>query len=190
MVPVIRSALALAACLLAGAAAAGNSPLPFKMGGPFLLTDDTGAARGEADPEGRAQLLFFGYANCPGICTAALPMIGEATRRLQAGGVAVRPVMITVDPERDRVGTMQAALNRFHPDFIGLTGARDALEQAYKAFAIQRELAFVDPEHGPVYVHGSVIFLLDAQGTVLTLFQPIQDPEHVAKVALGYLREE
>ncbi|MEX0279782.1 MAG: SCO family protein [Arenibacterium sp.] len=161
--------------------------MPFKIGGPFALIDDAGNPRDQVNPDGHAQLLFFGYANCPGICTAALPMIGEAAALLKQDGITVQPVLITVDPERDKVGTMNAALAQHHPEFIGLTGEPSALKAARKAFAVQRELAFVDPEYGPVYVHGSVIFLLDAVGNVLTLFQPIQDPAHVAEVAKRYL---
>lgn len=186
----IRACLTALACLVASAALATNAPLPFKMGGPFELIDDAGNPRSQVNPEGHAQLLFFGYANCPGICTAALPLVGNATALLADQGIVVQPLMITVDPERDVVGSMDAALDQFHPSFKGLTGSEEALQQARKAFSVQHELAFVDPDYGAVYVHGSVIFLLDAEGAVLTLFQPIQDAAHVAEVAKGYLSAE
>ena len=73
-------------------------PLPFNLGGAFTLTDQTGSARSEADPEGAFQLLFFGYANCPSICAVALPLMGEVTDALRDRGLSVTPVMITVDP--------------------------------------------------------------------------------------------
>jgi protein SCO1/2 len=95
--------------------------------------------------------------------------------------------MITVDPERDQVGNMDGPLLDLHPDFIGLTGSDAALAQAYKAFRIEKELAFVDPEFGPVYTHGSFVYLLDAQGKVLTLFPPILDADHVAGLIETYI---
>ncbi|MEX0281842.1 MAG: SCO family protein [Arenibacterium sp.] len=183
----LRAGLAALACLLAGAALSSNAPLPFKMGGPFELIDDAGNPRNQINPDGHAQLLFFGYANCPGICTAALPLIGDTTALLAEQGITVQPLMITVDPERDMVGSMDAALAKYHPSFKGLTGSDAALRAARKAFSVQHELAFVDPQYGAIYVHGSVIFLLNADGDVLTLFQPIQDAAHVADVAKGYL---
>ncbi|MGV6849615.1 MAG: SCO family protein [Marinibacterium sp.] len=183
----IRAALVVTA-FLAGPALAGGPPLPFDIGGSFALTDQYGQPRTESDPDGHAQLLFFGYANCPGICATAMPMMADVTDILASHGLTVQPVMITVDPDRDRVGTMTAPLADIHATFIGLTGDESALETAYAAYAIERELAFVDPDYGAVYRHGSFIYLLDAQGEVLTLILPVQDAAHVAGIVQGYLR--
>lgn len=182
----MRAALC-ALAMLAAAPVVAQSPLPFNVGGPFTLTDDTGAQRTQADPNGLPQLLFFGYANCPGICTAALPLMGGVVDALADAGVAARPVMITVDPARDKVGTMEEPLTRHHPAFVGLTGTDDALEVAYTAFSIERSLAYEDPTYGAVYTHGSFIYLLDPEGAVLTLIPPVLDTPSASKIALKYL---
>ncbi|PWR02217.1 SCO family protein [Meridianimarinicoccus roseus] len=160
--------------------------LPFALGGPFALTDQTGARRTQADPAGRMQLLFFGYANCPSICSAALPMMADIVDLMAERGVAAVPVMITVDPARDTVGSMGAPLKAIHPAFVGLTGTPEALAQARTAFGVQSEVVFTDPEHGDVFAHGSHVYLLDAAGTVLTLLPPILSAEHAADIALRY----
>ena len=185
----MRPVAALLALGFATAAAA-ETPLPFDVGGPFTLTDHRGATRTQADPEGHPQLLFFGYANCPGICGTALPLMAAVTESLAAQGIALSPVMITVDPARDTPETMGAPLARHHPDLIGLTGDNAALAQAYAAFSVEHTLAYEDPEYGPVYAHGSMIYLMDAAGTVLTLFPPILDPARASEIALGYLAPE
>lgn len=174
------------AVLFAGPAAA-QSPLPFDVGGPFELTDHRGQTRTQADPDGLPQLLFFGYANCPGICTAALPMMADVTDALARRDIALRPVMITVDPARDTVENMAAPLHELHPDFVGLTGDAQALDTAYAAFSVEHALAYEDPDYGPVYSHGSFIYLLDAAGEVLTLFPPIMDAEKATEIALRYV---
>ncbi|MBD3664308.1 SCO family protein [Sulfitobacter sp. TSTF-M16] len=163
-----------------------QTALPFDVGGPFALTDHTGAPRTQQDPEGQPQLLFFGYANCPGICTAALPLMVGIVEQLAKKGVTATPVMITVDPARDQVGNMEALL-KYHPDFIGLTGDPSALQAAYEAFSIDHELAYEDPEYGPVYSHGSMVYLLDGQGEVLTLIPPVVDEWTAAEIALKYV---
>lgn len=164
-----------------------QSALPFDVGGPFALTDHTGAARTQADPAGKPQLLFFGYANCPGICTAALPMMVGMVEELEKKGIAITPLMITVDPARDRVGNMERLLAH-HPRFVGLTGEQPALNAAYKAFSIEHQLAYEDPEYGPVYSHGSMIYLLDASGKVLTLIPPVMDAWTATDIALKYVQ--
>lgn len=181
----IRSTL-FALALMTSPGWAGDG-LPFDVGGPFTLVDQSGAERTQVDPGGNPQLLFFGYANCPGICATAMPMIADAVDALADDGLKVQPVMITIDPARDKVGNMSGPLLDLHPEFIGLTGSEAALAQAYKAFRVEKELAFVDPEIGAVYSHGSFVYLLDAKGEVLTLFPPILDANHVAGLIRGYV---
>ena len=161
-------------------------PLPFNLGGAFTLTDQTGSARSEADPEGAFQLLFFGYANCPSICAVALPLMGEVTDALRDRGLSVTPVMITVDPERDTVDTIGEPLAAFHPDFVGLTGSEADLEPVYKLFSVEKTLVFEDPFEGPIYAHGSHIYLLDGEGDVLTLLPPILSAERIIDIAAAY----
>lgn len=161
--------------------------LPFDVGGPFTLTDQFGATRTQADPEAVPQLLFFGYANCPGICGTAMPMMADAVDLLAADGLKVHPVMVTVDPARDRVETMAEPLALLHPDFIGLTGSEAALQVAYDAYAVEKKVEFVDPEYGDVFSHSSFIYLLDGQGEVLTLFPPILTADRVTQIVSGYI---
>jgi protein SCO1/2 len=160
--------------------------LPFDLGGPYELVDQEGRVRTQADPEGRLQLLFFGYANCPSICAVAMPMMAQVVDALADGGVAATPVMITVDPERDTVETMGAPLAEIHPDFVGLTGDGAALVAAYEAFGIERTLVAELPDYGPVYAHGGHVFLLDGAGDTLTILPPILSVEAMTAVAMRY----
>ena len=164
--------------------------LPFDLGGPFALIDHTGARRTEADPEGRMQLLFFGYANCPSICAVALPMMAEVTNALAAEGVEAVPVMITVDPARDTPDTMGALLGKIHPAFVGLSGDAGALAAAYEAFGVERRLVGELPDTGPIYAHGGHIFLLGGAGEVLTILPPVLSTGRMAAIALRHAAGE
>lgn len=166
---------------------AGVTPLPWDIGGAFALIDHTGAARTEAEPEGRMQLVFFGYANCPGICNAALPMMAEVTDILEGRDIAVSPVLITIDPVLDTVATMGPALARISDDFIGLTGSHESLGVAYKAFQINFTKIMDDPKHGPIYAHGSHIYLMNGAGKVLTLLPPVLSPDQAAGIIAKYV---
>ncbi|MDZ4094227.1 MAG: SCO family protein [Paracoccaceae bacterium] len=160
--------------------------LPVNLGGPFALIDQTGHPRTEADPAGHLQLLFFGYANCQQICSVALPQMADIQVGLAARGVALTPVMITVDPLRDTVATIGPALARVSPAIIGLTGDEAALQAAYKAWSVEKTLVFEDPETGPVYAHGSLFYLLDGQGRFLTLIPPILTNERAIDIIAAY----
>ena len=162
--------------------------LPWDLGGSYQLIDHTGEARDQTDPDGRMQLVFFGYANCPGICSAALPMLADAKEVLEQRDIPVSPVLITIDPVLDTVDTMGPALAKISDDLIGLTGRPEALQEAYEAFQISFEKIMDDPEHGPIYAHGSHIFLLDPAGKVLTLLPPVLPAEQVADIVERYVK--
>lgn len=177
----------LAAFCFAALPAAGQSPFPVSIGGPFTLVDQYGQTRTEADPEGKAQLVFFGYANCLNICSTALPLMAQVVDVLAQDGIDVTPVMITVAPDQDRVETMGAPLSDIHPRFVGLTGDSAELQVAYDAFSVEVTPLFEDPEYGWIYSHGSFVHLLDGAGEMLTLLPPVLDVEQAASIARGYL---
>lgn len=183
----IKSALALLA--LSSVAVAGQSPLPFDLGGDFSLTDQTGAIRTQTNPDQNYQLLFFGYANCQQICSAALPLMGDIAREMSDRGVTVQPIMITVDPARDTVDKIGPPLVQHHDKFLGLTGAEPELQVAYDAYSVEKEEIFFDPEFGPIFSHGSFIYLLDGDGAFVTLFPPIISPEAGADIVSKYVKD-
>jgi protein SCO1/2 len=180
---------ALGVALLASSVPAfATDSFPLALGGDYALIDQFGNPRTQADPDARAQLVFFGYINCPDICTAAMPMMAEVTEALAADGIKVTPVMITIAPDQDNVDTMAEPLAALHPDYIGLTGDTAALAQAYKAFSVEITPLFQDPEHGWIYAHGSFIHLLDGNGDILTLLPPILGVEQATDIARKYLQ--
>ncbi|MEQ8824092.1 MAG: SCO family protein [Filomicrobium sp.] len=167
---------------------AANTPgFPDIKGGDYDLVDQYGARRSSKDPDGRYQLLFFGYANCQAICSVALPRMAEVTERLEEDGTLVTPVMITVDPERDTREALAEASQKHHKRLIGLTGSDSALAAAYKAFQVERKVVFTHPDHGDVYAHGSYIYLLAPDGSFKTLFPPILSPKRIGELVQEYI---
>ncbi|MEM6564047.1 MAG: SCO family protein [Pseudomonadota bacterium] len=184
-----RYGVVLALAVL-GSVAQAETPMPFDIGGPFTLTDQFGQTRTEKSPDGHAQLLFFGYANCQNICSAALPVMAGVVDILAEQGISVTPIMITVAPDQDMVSTMGAPLAEIHPEFVGLTGSQTELQAAYDAFSVEVEPLFQDPEYGWIYAHGSFVHLLDAEGKMLTLLPPVMSATETAKILSGYLTPE
>lgn len=173
--------------IAAGPALAEAPAFPFLVGGDYALTNQHGEAYTQADPDGRAQLLFFGYANCLQICSSVLPQMAVVTDALAGDGIAVRPVMITVDPTIDTVADIGPALTQYHDDFVGLTGSETELQVAYDAFSVEKEHLFDDPEYGPVYAHGSFIYLLDGDGKTLTLIPPVLSDDEIVAIIAKYV---
>lgn len=162
--------------------------LPALVGGDYTLINQHGETHTQADPDGKPQLLFFGYANCLQICSSVLPQMADVADDVaKLTGTELRPVMITVDPTIDTVESLGPALTAYHDDFIGLTGSEEALQVAYDAFSVEKEFLFDDPEYGPVYAHGSFIYLLDGTGKTLTLIPPVLADEQIVDIIAKYI---
>lgn len=158
-----------------------------RIGGDFDLVDQDGRQRRLADFAGRHVLLFFGYANCESICSAAIPLMSQTLDSLGQDRPPVELVMITVDPERDTPEGLRQGLAKYDPRLIGLTGSREKLEAAWKAFSINVALAGSGWNGGEILSHGSFLYLLGPDGKVLTLVPPILAPEQSAKIVRSYL---
>jgi protein SCO1/2 len=157
-------------------------PFPVDIDVRFDLVDHTGTPRTEADFAGRPMAIFFGYANCAAMCPVALQRIGAAIDILGAAGATLQPIMITVDPARDKPAAMGRALHDIHPRLIGLTGEEARLAAARAAFQVEAEEVARDPVGNPIYAHGSFIYLVAADGRLASVLPPILGPERIADI--------
>jgi protein SCO1/2 len=83
-------------------------------GQPFNLVTDT------AYP---VTLVFYGYTHCPDVCPLVLSDLSSAFVHLPEDVQAKTQVLfITTDPARDDAEVLRGYLQRFNPDFLGLTG--------------------------------------------------------------------
>jgi protein SCO1/2 len=162
-------------------------PFPIEITPRFALIDQTGRAVTQADFAGRPMVIFFGYANCPGICPVALAYIAEALDILGPDGADIAPILITVDPSRDTPAAMAAALAKFHPRLIGLTGSEAALAEVRAVFQVETSQVAETPEGAPLYAHGSFIYLFGRDGAVKSLLPPNLAPERMAELMRKYL---
>lgn len=84
-------------------------------------TDGTPLALDQADD--RLRLVFFGYTKCPDVCQVVMGTIASAVNRLDADQRRqVEVVFVTTDPARDEPRVLREYLDRFDPNFVGLTG--------------------------------------------------------------------
>lgn len=164
-------------------------PFPVEITARFSLIDQNGRRVTEADFAGQPVLLFFGYANCRSTCPVALPAMAEALDRLGPAGAAIVPLMITVDPERDTPEAMRRALARHHPRLVGLTGTEAELAAARRPFQVEVGQVAETPD-GPIYAHGSFIYLLGPDGRVAALLPPILSPDRMAEVIADHLNAD
>eukprot|EP00897_Mesotaenium_endlicherianum_P002948 jgi/Mesen1/2681/ME000167S01832 len=131
------------------------------IGGPFSLVDQDGKTVTPEDFKGSWNLFYFGFTYCPDICPAELEKLAKAVDLIEKkGGIKVRPVFISVDPERDTVEQVKQYVREFHPKMVGLTGTVEAVRDAARAY---RVYYMKTEEEGSDYLvdHSIIIYLMD-----------------------------
>ena len=161
-------------------AAVGGMVINADIGGPFELTDHTGAPFGTRELAGDYALLYFGYTFCPDVCPTELGQIAEAIDLLEEDGDRVQPVMITIDPTRDTPEVLSEYAPLFHERLVGLTGTEDQIRDVagdYRVFYRK----FEDPSYTYYLVdHTSFVYLLAPSGGIASMFRYGTPPEDMA----------
>jgi protein SCO1/2 len=157
-----------------------GTPLASAIGGPFRLTDQNGKTVTEADLKGKWSLVYFGYTHCPDACPTALNDIAVALEQLGEKRDTVRPIFITVDPERDTSAVLKDYVTAFDAPILALTGTPDEVAKAAKGYRVYYAK---HPEAGGDYSmdHSSVIYVMDPQGRFSASFTHESTPEQISE---------
>ncbi len=161
------------------------TPVVANVGGPFALIDHNGKAITHRDLEGGPTLVFFGFTHCPDVCPTALLEISQIFEQL-GPQAKIKALFVTVDPERDTPALLKDYLSGFDARIIGVTGPRDNIDAALKAY---RVFARKTKGEGDSYSmdHSSVVYLMDRQGRFATAFNLQQPAAQAARALRPYL---
>jgi protein SCO1/2 len=144
------------------------------LGGvPWVLVDEDGHLRTDSDFKGKFTLLYFGFTYCPDICPSELVKIGNIIKGLEKDheGKLV-PVFISVDPNRDTVGQIRHYKQDFIKNIIYLTGTKDQVAVATKAYRVYFSKANEQEDDEDDYLvdHSIVLYLISPDGEFLDFF--------------------
>jgi cytochrome oxidase Cu insertion factor (SCO1/SenC/PrrC family) len=141
------------------------------VGGDFTLTDQTGARVSRDDFAGSYRLIYFGYTYCPDFCPTALTVMSQALDELGPElSEKVRPIFITIDPERDTVEALARYHEHFHPSFTMLTGTPEEVAVAAKAWRIYYRKAESESSSEYLMDHSTLTYLMGPDGRFLDHF--------------------
>ena len=146
----------------------GLAELP--AGGDFSLTH--GEDRFHlATLRGQVVLVYFGYSTCPDLCPSSLAVIAQALRRLEgAADGTVAGLFVSVDPQRDTPQRLAEYAGFFHPAIRGVSGEAEEVAQAAALYGVAWRRVESDSALGYLVDHSSNTYLIDAQGSLHTVF--------------------
>jgi protein SCO1 len=122
------------------------------------LTDTSGATYSLAGTVKRLTLVFFGYTHCADECPTTMATLASAMHQLDAADHAdVQVVFVTTDPARDTGPVIRRWLDRFDPDFTGLTGPLPAILKIARRVGVPVEKGKRLPSGGYDMTHGTQV---------------------------------
>lgn len=151
----------------------------YRMPG-VTLTDTSGSPYNlRSDTRRPVTLMFFGYTNCPDVCSLVMADIASALTRLEPSLLAkVQPLFVTTDPARDTPAVLKEYVNRFHPAFEGLTGSLQEVKAAATPLGVPIEGMNRLPSGGYEVGHGTQVIGFSADDkahVVWTEGTPVED---------------
>jgi protein SCO1/2 len=159
---------------------------PAAIGGPFQLTDQSGATVTEKNLQGKPSLVFFGFTHCPDVCPTALFEMSEILRAMGKDADRVNAYFISVDPERDNEDAMKDYLSSFDPHLKGLTGDPEAVAKVLSAYRVYaKRVPLKDGDY--TMDHTALTYLMDRDGKFVAPFNLNRKPEEAAADLKKYL---
>ena len=150
------------------------------LGGSFILTDQNGEIFNSSKVNLK-KLIYFGYTYCPDICPFDLLKISKIFENNPNLKSEIKPVFITVDPERDTIKNLKIFMENFDQSFVALTGTNEEIKKVLKKFRIYVKLNKSNPADKDYLIdHSSLIFLLDKNDNYVKFFRPNELKENIA----------
>jgi protein SCO1/2 len=142
LLAIVVAGLALVVAACGGAQQPGSAFHGSRLGSPWVvptttLTDAGGKDWSFTEATAPLTLVFFGYTECPDVCSQEMADITSALVRLSPElRKQVDVVFVTTDPARDNPAALTRYLGAFDSSYTGLTGAPAALAELTAAFHV------------------------------------------------------
>jgi protein SCO1/2 len=117
-------------------------------------------------------LVFFGYTNCPDVCSTVMADVASALTKLEEPvRNDIQMLFVTTDPARDTGPLVRKYLDRFDPSFVGLTGSLTTIKEIARGVGVPIEGFKKLPSGGYEIGHGAQVLGVgkDEKATVLWL---------------------
>ncbi|ELI5719332.1 SCO family protein [Vibrio fluvialis] len=131
------------------------------------------------DPkDDRIRIIYFGFTRCPDVCPTSLAMLAGALNELDEKTLShLRPMFVSLDPERDNAEASATYAHYFHPMIEGMSAQLDVTTAlAHRYGVIFRKTELPNSELKYTLDHSSYFYFLKPDGTLITKVPHTQNP--------------
>lgn len=120
--------------------------------------------------DSRTRIVYFGFTRCPDVCPTSLAMLAGALNQLdEKDKTHLRPVFISLDPERDDATDSHTYAQYFHPMIEGMSAPLEITKPlAHRYGVIFRKTELEQSELKYTLDHSSYFYFLQPDGTLIT----------------------
>jgi protein SCO1/2 len=133
----------------------------------FSLAGEGNKVITQQDLKDKTVLMFFGYASCPDVCPTTMAQLTEVLEKLGDDAKDVRIIFVSVDPHRDTPDVLQAYVNAFNKNAIGLTGNEKQIAAIARRYRVAYQIEKPKPgDDAKIYdvTHSRGVFIFDKTG--------------------------
>lgn len=136
-----------------------------------VFDSSQGVATHIFDPKDkRIRLVYFGYTRCPDVCPTSLAILSAALKSSTPEQLEkIRPMFISIDPERDAADDAHKYAQYFHSQIEGFSAPLEITKPVADHYGvIFRKTELKDSAIGYVVDHSSYFYFLQPDGTLIT----------------------
>lgn len=140
--------------------------------------------------DNRVRVIYFGYTRCPDVCPTSLAMLSGALSQISAEQLAqIRPMFISIDPERDEAKAAHQYAQYFHKSIEGFSAPMEVTKAVADNYGvIFRKTELEDSAIGYVVDHSSYFYFLQPDGTLITQVPHTMDPSPITTAIKDVLK--
>ncbi|MDD1779726.1 SCO family protein [Enterovibrio sp. ZSDZ35] len=134
----------------------------------------------------RVRVVYFGYTHCPDVCPTSLAMLAASLQSLPEETLrAVRPIFITLDPERDTPDAAKEYAGYFHPMIEGSSGPEASIGTLAKKYGVLYQITELENSAMEYAVdHSSYFYFLSPDGSLLEKVPHTLNPNMISDAIL------
>ncbi|WKX97789.1 hypothetical protein Q1695_013456 [Nippostrongylus brasiliensis] len=159
-----------------------------RIGGDWELLNTEGKLEGSEQLKGNWLLLYFGFTHCPDICPDEIEKMVKVVDILDAKPdkekIPIKPIFISVDPERDSIERVKEYCAEFSPKLQGYTGSVEQVNKVAKTFRVYHSQGPRTGKNMDDYIvdHTVITYLIDPDGHFHDYYGQTRTAEEIANV--------
>ena len=128
---------------------------------------------------GKWVLMFFGFTMCPEACPLAMQLVTATLEDMGEEGRAIKPIFVSIDPERDTPAVLKEYLGHFSDDIDGLSGTAEETADIAKQYGVFYRKRPIGEDY--TMDHSTALYLIAPDGEYVRPFRADVDPAELAE---------